>query len=366
MESTRGTFLDVTAAPLDLPALRSRIDITLAEFLDEKSRAAAAHGQPTEVTEFLRGFLFSGGKRLRPLLCIIGWHAAGGHGTPASTLRVAASLEMFHAFALIHDDIMDNSDTRRGFPTAHRALAERHRAGRSATAADRLGIGAAILIGDVALVWADELLHTAGLRPGQLADVLPVIDTMRTEVMYGQCLDLITTGLPTPNTERALAITRYKTAKYSIERPLHIGAALAGAGPAFRAGLSDYALPLGDAFQLRDDLLGVYGDPAVTGKSVLEDLRDGKHTVLVALALRRADRAQRRALRALVGNPDLDERGAARIREVLDRTGAHAAVEHLIRVRRAQAEQSLDHGIFPPTAIDTLRGLARDATMRSA
>ncbi|MGK5730453.1 polyprenyl synthetase family protein [Streptomyces sp. URMC 124] len=358
--------LDIATAPLDLPAVRSQVDVVLSAFLERKARAAAAEGHPAVVTEFLGDFLFSGGKRLRPLLCVIGWHAAGGHGTPAPTLRVAASLELFHAFALVHDDLMDSSATRRGRPTVHRAFADRHRTGRTEAAADRLGSSAALLIGDVALVWSDELLHTAGLRAGRLADVLRVVDTMRTEVMYGQCLDLLATGRPTASTAHALAIVRCKTAKYTVERPLHIGAALAGAGRAFRARLSEYALPLGDAFQLRDDLLGVYGDPAVTGKSRLDDLRDGKHTTLVALALERADRAQRRALHALLGNPDLDERGADRIRAVFAETGAHATVERLIQSRCEQAEEALDHESFPPAALGALRQLARGAAARTA
>ncbi|PSJ24282.1 geranylgeranyl diphosphate synthase [Streptosporangium nondiastaticum] len=357
---------DLATTSLDLSAVRGRVDVVLSAFLEAKAREAAADSHPAVVTAFLRNFLFSGGKRLRPLLCVIGWHAAGGHGIPAPTVRVAASLEMFHAFALIHDDLMDDSATRRGRPTVHRAFADRHRAGRSRASADRLGSSAAILIGDVALVWSDELLHTAGLRPGRLARVLPLIDTMRTEVMYGQCLDLLATGRPTASTAHALAIVRCKTAKYTVERPLHIGAALAGAGPAFRALLSDYALPLGDAFQLRDDLLGVYGDPAVTGKSRLDDLRDGKHTTLVALALERADRAQRRVLHTLLGNPDLDERGADRIRRLLAETGAPATVEQLIQSRCAQAEQALDHDAFPPAARTALRGLARQAAVRTA
>ncbi|CAM5273377.1 polyprenyl synthetase family protein [Streptomyces abikoensis] len=358
--------LDLATTPLDLPALRDRVDAVLSAFLEKKARAAAEDGHPAVVTAFLRDFLFSGGKRLRPLLCVIGWHAAGGHGTPAPTLRVAASLEMFHAFALVHDDLMDGSDTRRGRPTLHRALAARHRAGRSGASAARLGTNTALLIGDAALVWSDELLHTAGLRPGRLAHVLPLIDAMRTEVMYGQCLDLLATGRPTASTARALAIGRCKTAKYTVERPLHIGAALAGAGPDLRALLSDYALPLGDAFQLRDDLLGVYGDPAVTGKSRLDDLRDGKHTTLVALALARADPTQRRTLRALLGDPGLDERGAGRIRRLLAETGAPAAVEELIRSRCAQAERALDHDAFPPAARTALRELAREAAVRTA
>jgi geranylgeranyl diphosphate synthase type I len=344
--------------------VRTRVDTVLDEFLTRKAKTAAAHQLPEEVTATLHGFLQAGGKRLRPLLCVIGWHAAGGHGAPLPVLRAAASLEMFHAFCLIHDDIMDHSTTRRGRPSLHRALAGIHAQGRTADAADRLGVGAAILVGDLALAWSDELLHTAGLSADQLAAVLPIIDAMRTEVMYGQYLDLTATGRPTEDLDRCLAIIRHKTATYTVERPLHIGAALAGAGRAHRAAITRYALPVGEAFQLRDDLLGVYGAPEATGKSCLEDLREGKHTALVALALRRATPAQQAVLRALVGNPDLDDEGYRRILRVFEATGSRESVEEMILDRRYQAQQALFQGPFDPSALAPLHAFAQSATER--
>src|ERR1041384_706255 len=216
---------------------------------------------PTQFVQALADFLAAGGKRLRPLLCVTGWHAAVGERTPPpAVIRVAAALEMFHAFALIHDDVMDQSSLRRGHPTVHRALAgQRLAAGDSPVSAERFGVGGALLVGDLALTWSDELIHTAGLGPAQLTAILPVLNVMRTEIMYGQYLDLVATGSPTDDVERALTIARYKTSKYSIERPLHIGAVLAGAGHDLLGALTGYALPLGEAFQLRADLLGAFG-----------------------------------------------------------------------------------------------------------
>lgn len=187
---------------------------------------------------------------------------------------------------------------------------------------------------------------------------------MRSEVMYGQYLDVTAAGRPTGDMEQALCIARYKTAKYTVERPLHIGAALAGAPPAVREALSAYALPVGEAFQLRDDLLGVFGSPEVTGKPALDDLREGKHTVLVALALQRADALQRRTLHTLLGNPRLDETEATRIRELLITTGARAEVEKMIGTLRAQALRALETAPFPPSAVADLRRLADIATAR--
>ncbi|MFI1801175.1 polyprenyl synthetase family protein [Streptomyces sp. NPDC020379] len=346
--------------------VRTRIDGFLDDFLTHKTHTADTQKMPGEVPRTLHDFLFAGGKRLRPLLCVAGWHAAGGHGNPAPTFQVAASLEMFHAFALIHDDVMDNSATRRGRPTVHRQLAARHQNGRSTATADHLGAGAAILIGDLALAWSDELLHTAGLTPKQLRAVLPLIDTMRTEVMYGQYLDLAAAGTLTDDVELALTIVRYKTAKYTVERPLHVGAALAGADAPVRAALSAFALPVGEAFQLRDDLLGVYGNPATTGKPCTDDLREGKHTALTALAFRRASQDQRKSLTGLFGDADLDEESCDRLRGILTATGARAAVEQMIQSRCEQAEQALARAPFPPAARHALHALARAATGRTA
>ncbi|MFD9535381.1 polyprenyl synthetase family protein [Streptomyces sp. NPDC060010] len=335
-------------------------------FLTEKLRAASASQLPGEVGEALHGLLFAGGKRLRPSLCVLGWYAAGGQKEMGPVLHAAASLEMFHTFALIHDDVADRSATRRGRPTIHRVLADLHRSGRSPAQADHLGTSTAILIGDLALAWSDELFPTARLTPAQLAATLPVVESMRTEVMYGQYLDVVAAGRPTSDMERAMAIVHYKTAKYSVERPLHIGAALAGADAHAHAALSAFALPVGEAFQLRDDLLGVFGTLEATGKSCMEDLRDGKHTVLLAHALRRADDVQRKVLERLVGDPVLDEDGAARIRDILIATGARDSVEHMIASRRERALRSLDRASFPAPATDALRQIAYATTNRAA
>ncbi|QCX82388.1 (2E,6E)-farnesyl diphosphate synthase (plasmid) [Streptomyces sp. YIM 121038] len=233
--------------------------------------------------------------------------------------------------------------------------------------ADHRGTSCALLVGYLALAWSDELLHTAGLTGPQLAAVLTVMDTMRTEVIYGQYLDVTATGSPTTDTERALAIIRYKTAKYTIARPLHIGATLAGAPPQLLKELSAYAMPLGEAFQLRDDLLGVFGDPKITGKSRLEDLREGKHTLLVALALQKAAPRHAAILRRQVGNPQLTDAEAAQIRDILAITGARTQVEHMISERREQVLRLLTspHTIRP-RAQDALRTLAETVTRRTS
>ncbi|WP_265106944.1 polyprenyl synthetase family protein [Streptomyces sp. ET3-23] len=273
---------------------------------------------------------------------------------------------MFHAFCLIHDDVMDNSTTRRGRDAVHRALARHHAQGRSPTAADRLGTGAAILLGDLALAWADELLHSAGLRACQLGAALPLIESMRTEIMYGQHLGLITTGTPAEDLYRALMIVRYKTAKYTCERPLQIGAALVGADAQLLEDLRAFGVPLGEAFQLRDDLLGAFGVPEETGEPILDDLREGKHTARLSLALQRARPAQRGQLRRLFGHGRLSEEQACAVRGIITSTGAQDAVETMIESLHRQALRALDTINPGPDTVGVLRRLADGAIWRQA
>ncbi|WP_372405488.1 polyprenyl synthetase family protein [Streptomyces luteireticuli] len=352
---------------LDREAVRRSVDTALADFLAAKARTATSQPQLGYLSGLLQDFM-AGGKRIRPLLCATGWYAVGGGEDPRSVFQVAACLEMFHAFALIHDDVMDNSDTRRGRPTVHRTLAEHSAGRRGEEELERFAHSAAVLLGDLALTWSDELLHEAGLTPVQLGAVLPLLNEMRTELMVGQFLDLDATGGLTDDIEATLNVNRYKTAKYTIERPLHIGAAIAGAGADAMAAFTAFALPLGEAFQLRDDLLGIYGDPGTTGKSRLDDLRAGKNTTLTALALRGADAAQTARLRSSLGNPLLDERGAADVREIFEATGARATVERMIDERHRQALAALEDSPFPfaPDALAALEEIAHLATVRNS
>lgn len=359
------TIPSLTAQPLDLAAARAQIDAELFAFLHAKTRTAQAERLPEAIPRALRGFINAGGKRLRPLLCLVGWHAAGGHGETSPVVRTAAALELFHAFCLIHDDVMDRSAARRGHPTVHHALAGQHPAPDSDGAA-WWGICGAVLTGDMALAWCEELLDGAGHPPARRTAVRDVLTAMRQEVIYGQYLDLYAPLAPAADLDAALRVIRYKTAKYTVERPLHTGAVLAGADQPLLESLSRIALPLGEAFQLVDDLLGVFGNPEQTGKPVLDDLREGKHTVLLALAARRATGAQQALLAQLVGDPTLDESGAARIRDVLEATGARSSVESMIAARYEQALAALDNAALAPAATVALRRIAALAVERTA
>jgi geranylgeranyl diphosphate synthase, type I len=340
--------------------VRLMTDAALADFLEGKIQAAPECGLPAEVVEVLAGLLAAGGKRIRPRLCVLGWQAAGGRGVPRAVVGVAASLEMFHAFAVIHDDVMDASDLRRGRPTVHRALAARH---AERADADRLGVNLAVLVGDLALAWADELVNTAALTERQRRAVCAVLDQTRTQVMAGQYRDLLACAGNGQSAEEALLIARLKTASYTVRGPLLAGAVLAGAGEDLAAALSEFAIPLGEAFQLRDDLLGAFGDPSRTGKAAGEDLREGKHTALMVLAHRAADAGQRQELvRASTGH----EADLAAARRVLRETGAVDAVEDMIRDRHRRALAALDRVDMAPSARAALDDLARQAVQRTA
>ncbi|MFI6638865.1 polyprenyl synthetase family protein [Streptomyces sp. NPDC050504] len=353
----------LASAALDLDDVRAAVDATLSGYLDTLERTVP-HPRLAPLVATLRGFVEAGGKRIRPLLCVAGWHAAGGTGSRSAVLHLAASLELLHASVLIHDDIIDASATRRGVPTAHRSLAAL-RASQGPRAALRFGSSSALLLGDLTFVWSDQLLRDAGLSQRERDAVLPVVDATRREVLLGQYLDLLSTGTPSDDMDTALAITRYKTAHYTVERPLQAGVALAGAGERLLPACSDFGIPLGEAFQLRDDLLGVFGDPSHTGKPILDDLREGKHTPLIVLALRRATPRQRTVLETHLGRPGLTHTGAASVRAVLVATGARDTVEEMIESRHRQALAALERSGFRPDAAEALRSLA-DAAVRRA
>jgi geranylgeranyl diphosphate synthase type I len=339
-----------------------QIDETLLAFVDQQRPALLAISDDLAPMLAALDVLLTGGKRLRPSFCYWGWRSAGGHDHDAA-MAAAASLELLQASALIHDDVMDASDTRRGQPSVHRrfeAMAEAAGWG----AAKSFGTGAAILLGDLCLSWSGEMYDGCGLAADALERGRKVYDLMRTEVMCGQYLDLLEQARGTGTVETALRVVEYKSAKYTIERPLHLGAALAGADEAVLAALTEYGLPLGIAFQLRDDVLGVFGDPAETGKPAGDDLREGKRTVLIALALERATPVQAEAVRLRLGDPGLDQAGVTELRSVIVDTGALAACESMIETYAAQAHAALDSPSIMLGARAALTELAVAATAR--
>jgi geranylgeranyl diphosphate synthase type I len=346
---------------LDRHDLRARVQQALDAFLAEKRVPLDEMGPELKPLSDALVDYVSGGKRMRPAFFF--WGALGAGGSDSDALVVAASaLELFQACAILHDDVMDGSDTRRGKPAVHRAFASHHRSQTWYGDADAFGAGAAILLGDLALSWADEMLVASGLAS---PTVLRVFSQMRTDVVGGQYLDLLSQASGTTTVDAALRVAHWKSAKYTIERPLHLGAAVAEAEPAVYAAYTSYGLPLGEAFQLRDDVLGVFGDPSVTGKPAGDDLREGKRTALVAMALEAATDAQRAVVDELLGDPALDDEGVERLREVLLDTRAVERVEALIEERTAESLAALEAAPITQEAVDVLHELAAAATARA-
>lgn len=302
--------------------------------------------------------LVTGGKRLRALMCYWGWRGAGGDPAAHEIVTAGSALELFQAAALIHDDIIDRSDTRRGGPSVHRRFSQLHHAQGWALDSERFGHAAGILTGDLCLSFSEEAFTDIGKQAASGSRARRIFNLMRAEVMAGQYLDILE-EVAGPVRDRAGAVTRaqsiirFKSAKYSTEHPLALGGALAGASDELLRGYSAFALPLGEAFQLRDDVLGVFGDPVTTGKPAGDDLREGKRTVLVALALDQATPEESAFIDAKLGSPELGDDDIAEIRRIIEESGALQATEVLI-------------GEFGTAAFDALEILPLDELPKTA
>jgi geranylgeranyl diphosphate synthase type I len=376
MVRTAGVVTDTDQVPGLTPAdqeLVARVNATLADYLDTRAeelgrvhRCVAEAG--AALVEFTRG-----GKRVRPTFAWWGWRGAGGDpASPeaASVLRAVSALELVQANALVHDDLMDASLTRRGRPTVHVEFAARHRSGGWHGSPDRFGDAVAILLGDLALAWADDMFYSTGLPPLALQRAQPVWAGLRTDMVGGQYLDVWSQATAARDEDTALRVNRFKTAAYTIERPLQLGGAIAGAHRELESAYRRFGTDLGIAFQLRDDQLGVFGDPEVTGKPAGDDIREGKRTVLMALAgtaaERRGDRASADALDSALGDPTLDEDGVDRVRSLLIELGASAEVERRIERLTESALAALSEVSIPEPAETELVRLAVSATRRQA
>lgn len=360
------------ASPDPIEAVSQR----LGRFVEVQRQQWASGGPETGLFLDAAARTLAGGKRLRARFCVTGWRAvAEGEDAvaelPLEVLDAAAALEVFHAAALVHDDIIDNSDTRRGQPAAHRALESAHVASHWLGEPAAFGRSAAVLLGDLLVAWSDDLLEQ-GLRSAtHAASAREVYALMRREVTIGQFLDIaeeaaFATAPDDEHAERALRVASLKSARYSIQHPLLLGAALAGADAEQSAALAAFGHPLGLAFQLRDDVLGVFGDSAVTGKPSGDDLREGKRTLLIAYAREGLDVSGRRKLDALIGDPGLDAGQIAALQQTIVDTGALDRVEADISRYAADADAALSGARLAARAVDALRTLADASITRTA
>ncbi len=349
-----------------LVSVRHEVEEELRAFLTRQSHYLnQISSDLTPVSTAITSFLLDSGKRLRPLFAFAGFASGKGVLDKAST-RAMASLELLQACALIHDDLMDGSDTRRGKPSIHRHFETLHIQDELEGFAPQYGLSAAVLLGDLSLVWADQMLNSAGLTAKQLLDVVPIYDEMRVELMAGQFLDIHEQTQKHTDLDRSMKIARYKSGKYTIERPLHMGAALSShSTPELMHALSEYGLPLGEAFQFRDDLLGVFGDPTLTGKPAGDDLREGKRTALIAMTDARCTEAMREESRKHFGKNDIDDKGIAILQDMIISTGAKEELETMIDDLTGRAMKAIENPAIDDGARTFLTELALIATKRS-
>ncbi|CAN5166258.1 polyprenyl synthetase family protein [soil metagenome] len=363
------------------------VQVAIDDFLDhQRPRLDGIGGELAPFADFSRDLL-RGGKRFRALFCYWGWQAVGGRPSSSdpfaeapslaefpAVVKVASALEIFHAAALVHDDIMDNSDTRRGMPATHKRFETLHSSKHWTGEPSGFGHSSALLLGDLLLGWSDELLDLGlGLvsDSASRAAARREFSTMRTEVIFGQYLDLLEErawrSVPDESQlARASRVIVYKTAKYSVEAPLTIGAALGSASLEQVTALREFGLPLGVAYQLRDDLLGVFGDPATTGKPAGDDLREGKRTVLIALARTAMPSNARSLLDELLGDRDLDLDQVSVLRASIRQSGAVESIEQLIDENLRRAIDAIADAPISSSARSELIALADTVTRRTA
>ncbi|MCC7127416.1 MAG: polyprenyl synthetase family protein [Microbacteriaceae bacterium] len=359
---------------------------TLSDALDQReSLAVNLNPQLSELFRVARELLL-GGKRFRAQFVYLGWLAAATEESsdsnrnrsegpaPLNLAKVAAALELFHAAALVHDDLIDNSDTRRGGSSVHRLFEELHSERNWAGESEGFGRASAILLGDLLLSWSEEDFNNSlGLLPEVTlhSRARSEFDQMRTEVMYGQYLDVLagqvwSTDTGSLNSELTNQVIVLKSAKYSVEAPLRIGCSVGNGTDQLLRALSSFGLPIGIAFQLRDDLLGVFGDPLITGKPAGDDLREGKRTMLVSIARSRFSKARLRDFDQLLGDRSLSASQIERLQSMIADSGALEEVEALIAENAKRGFQELSSEAISPVAAQGLRELAEKVLHRSS
>jgi geranylgeranyl diphosphate synthase, type I len=361
---------------------REAVSAEITEFLAEQAAVLESMGPELVPVHLMASQLLCGGKRLRPAFCVWGYVAAAGRPDEIelrSLLTAAASLDLLHASALVHDDVMDSSDLRRGRPAAHRQFEALHANAGWLGDSESFGRAGAIILGDLLVMWSAQMLHAGGLDQTALERALPIVEAMRTEVTGGQYLDIVAQAHPLrqrapaidslrPSIELALddasRVVEYKAARYTVQRPTQIGAALGGGDDELYYALGAYGSPLGRAFQFRDDLLGVFGDPQLTGKPSGDDLREGKRTVLIAHAYAHAGEAGQKLLLQRLGDPSLTPEGVADLQQVIVESGAREAVEAMISEGYERAIKALQDADITEEGRAGLTALAEAAVRR--
>lgn len=343
--------------------VRQAVLAAVAEFVAARCAADLGPCGVDVAAEVLTEFV-QDGKCLRSTFMYLG--RLCGAPPDSAALAAAASLELLQAFALLQDDVMDASPSRRGRPSAHVQFTEWHRRRGLSGSSQKFGESAAILLGDLCLVWAEQMLRDSGVHQGALGRAWPRYDAMRTELAVGQFADVATDLRDLPTMESVLAVARMKSGNYTVRRPLEIGAAMADCDDVVLAGLSEYGAALGEAFQLRDDILGVFGSPTATGKPNGGDLNERKATSVVVAAYQLADASTRRQFGELINRDRLDADAVEHWRTLILASGAVQFIEELIDDRVATARKALDGRPFDDLALAALIDMTDVCTRRAA
>ncbi|MDR0285488.1 MAG: polyprenyl synthetase family protein [Propionibacteriaceae bacterium] len=352
-------------------AFRTAVQARLDHFMATQRDLLALTGNRLDpVWEQVQHFT-RGGKRIRPAFCYWGYVAAAGADAepPQAIMDIAASLDLLHLSALVHDDLIDDSDVRRGGPAAHRFFESFHRDRGWQGDSRHFGNSAAVLLGDLLFTWSMAMVEQATITGERLKRARPYLDAMRSEVLAGQFLDLIHQTRPSVSDDwqaNARLVMEFKTSKYTVSRPVQIGAALGLAGDDIQQGLGSFGAHVGDAFQMRDDLLGLFGDPEVTGKPAGDDIREGKKTVIIGYALQQASASDAERLLGMLGNPDVSEADIDEARRILTDSGAVEATERAIVSEAATGMRYLHRLDLSPEGTYALMALVHAAVERTA
>jgi geranylgeranyl diphosphate synthase, type I len=330
-----------------LGSVKPEIERRLTRALDARVESSRAFGPEVQaLAREVRRLSLLGGKRLRPALVVAGLRTVSATAKLDGALDAGVALELLHTYFLIHDDWMDGDRVRRGGPSVHVALAELFQS-------EHKGNASAILAGDYAIAMACDVLSKIKVEPERLRGAFAAFAEMQLGAVAGQQLDMVGQG---KDVELGYAL---KTGSYTVEGPLKLGALLAGGKPATLAALSRYARPAGVAFQLRDDLLSLFGDPAQTGKPLASDLMSGKRTLLLRLVLKRGKPKELAVVRRVLGNPRAKEPALRAALRAVEATGAGELVEKRIEELSEQALAALGRAGITPGG----RALLADATL---
>lgn len=352
-------------AKKELQQFKQKFDPLLVAYLDEQIADAQSRDKFTASgLEYCKKMIMAGGKRLRPALAMWGYQGAGGDDTEAM-MQAALSVELLHAFLLVHDDIMDRDATRHGVDTIHERYRKQLRYLLGEAEAVHAGQSIALVFGDILNAFGNHALFTTNFDKERIFAALTYLQQVIHHTIIGQLQDVMAEYRGVATREETLRMYEYKTARYTIESPLVLGAILAGANEAVRAQIHDFAIPLGIAFQIRDDILGVFGDAKTLGKPVGSDIREGKITLLVVTAREKAPACDVKILNELLGKKDLSQDDIAQFRAIITDCGARGHAEQYAEQLISDAHKSLDTVEFTPEIKKILTSLASYMTKRS-